>query len=303
MVEIATKFQGLGQNVTTAETIQDAITQANLDWEVALEPLQGIITKKPVDRNAVLRLDNQEHLGVVGSSYEPLQNKDVFDWFNPFIEQGFVQLETAGCFYGGKKIFVLGKIKMDDLEVQKNDVVQSYILLSNSHDGTTSVRVGFTPFRVWCTNTLKLAIRDKATQLIRVKHTQQVKENITAIGETMDVINQQFITTAEKYKWLATRDIKQTDLEKYVRAAFSLPSLEEIAKSDGDSKKGRKIIDYVTERMDYEDNRNWWTAYNSVQHYMQHNGNDYEKNLNNLWFGNNDSKNQKALNLALELAT
>ena len=73
-------------------------------------------------------------------------------------------------------------------------------------------------------------------------------------------------------------------------------------KKKKEDKSGKKILEYVENRMDIEDKHNWWTAYNSVQHYMQHGGNNFERSYNNLWFGINDSRNQKALNLALKMA-
>lgn len=304
MTFLATKLSSIGKDVSASDSIKQAIQMAGLDWSVELEQLKGSITGKLVDKNAVLRLDTQEHLGVVGEQYTPLQNTEAFNFFEPFIEQGHVRLETAGCFYGGRKIFVLGKIDMEDLEIQRDDTVQSYILFSNSHDGSTAVRIGFTPIRVWCTNTLKTAHNDAASKLIRIRHTHQVQLNVKEIQATMNTINQQFITTAENYRWLAERDIVKTDLEKYVRQVFSLKSLEELAKSDEeDSKAGTKIIDYVEEKFEDEPHKNWWAAYNSIQNYLQWNGNDAQRNYHSLWFGRNDSLNQKALNLALELAT
>lgn len=308
MTVLATNlFSQIGKDVTTSESVKQAMELSNLDWEVTLEPLKGAITGKLVENQAVLRLDTQEHLGVVGAQYTPLQNVDAFEFFNQFLDSGFARFETAGCFYGGRKVFVLAKILMDDMEIQKDDIVQSYILLSNSHDGTSSVRIGFTPIRVICMNTLKLAHKSDASKLIRVRHTNQVQLTVKEIQATMDVINQQFITTAENYRWLAGRDIVTTDLEKYVKQVFSTKSLEKLLNIDEteeekEDKSGKKILEYVENRMDIEAKHNWWTAYNSVQHYMQHGGNNFERSYSNLWFGINDSRNQKALNLALEMA-
>jgi phage/plasmid-like protein (TIGR03299 family) len=297
-------WHSFGTVIQEAPTVEDGIRLAGLDWDVITEPLVGKVTGLEVDNKAILRTDNFNILGVVGSQYTPLQNIEAFNWFNPFIESGFVELETAGCLFGGKKLFILAKIKMDEFEIQDNDPVESYILLSNSHDGTTAVRVGYTPIRVVCNNTLKLATENKQSQLIRVRHTYQVQNNLTTIGETMDIVNKQFITTAEQYKWLANRDIVKSDLEKYVKQVFSTKSLESLLEDEEVDNKGTKILAYVENRMDIEDKHNWWTAYNSVQHYMQHGSEraTLENSYGRLWFGNNDTKNKKALELALQLA-
>jgi phage/plasmid-like protein (TIGR03299 family) len=252
----------------------------------------------------VIRLDTQQVLGVVGPSYTPLQNLEAFEWFNAFIEAGFVEFETAGSLFNGRKIFILAKIKSDAMDIQKDDPVESFILLSNSHDGSTAVRVGYTPIRVVCNNTLKLAHQDNKSQLIRVRHTYQVQNNITAIAETMDLVNQQFLATAEKFKWLASRDIVTTDLERYIRQVFSIKSLESYLSDEEEAdNKSIKIIEAVTERFESEDNQNWWTAYNSVQGYLQHEQGSSRSSLegryDKMWFGNKDVLNRKALELAL----
>ena len=40
-------------------------------------------------------------LGIVGPDYVPLQNKDAFEWFQPFLDTESVTLETAGSLKVG----------------------------------------------------------------------------------------------------------------------------------------------------------------------------------------------------------
>jgi phage/plasmid-like protein (TIGR03299 family) len=297
-------WHGLGTVVSEAPNTEEAIKLSGLDWGVELEPLKGTVTEKYSDHYAVLRMDNLEHLGVVGPNYTPLQNIKAFEFFDGFVEGGFCEFETAGSLLNGRKIFILAKIKIDDFDIQKNDPVQSYILLSNSHDGSTAVRMGYTPIRVVCANTLKMAHENNRSQLIRIRHTLQVEKNLEEIAQAMDIINQQFIVTAEKYKWLATRDINPNDLKKYVKQVFSVKSLEKQLEEEQKEEKHERILEYVTNQLETEPEKNWWTAYNSVQHYLQHGSerSTLENNYNNLWFGQKDQKNRKALESALSLA-
>src|SRR6185295_11897446 len=126
------------------------------------------------------------------------------------------QIETAGSLRQGKRVWVLAKINRDPLVIKGNDVVEKYVLLSNSHDGTLAVRVGFTPIRVVCNNTLSMAINSEASKLIRIKHTKNVVSNLESVQEIMNLADQEFQATAEQYRMLTRKDINSKDLEKYI---------------------------------------------------------------------------------------
>jgi phage/plasmid-like protein (TIGR03299 family) len=97
----------------------------------------------------------------------PLQNDQAFQFFDPFVSSGLVTLETAGSLREGKRVWILARIaENSDVGIVGDDIVRKYLLLSNSHDGTTAVRVGFTPIRVVCANTLAMAVRNGQSQLI-----------------------------------------------------------------------------------------------------------------------------------------
>jgi len=57
------------------------------------------------------------------------------------------------------------------------------------------VKVGFTPVRVVCNNTLCLAHDSEASKLLRVKHTSQIVENLASIRDIMDFARSEFHAT------------------------------------------------------------------------------------------------------------
>ena len=74
-------------------------------------------------------------------------------FYRPFIKSGEASFETAGSLKDGKRIWALAKINSDPIDIAVGDSIEKYILLSNGHDGSMSVRVGFNPVRVVCANT------------------------------------------------------------------------------------------------------------------------------------------------------
>ena len=307
MFSVAKKpWHGLGTVLENAPTIEEGIKQAGLDWNVSLRPTitndEDAITLD--SHKIVVRDDIKQPLGIVGSNYNVLQNSEAFSFFEPFVENNLASLETAGSLFNGKKVFILARINSDNMVVGKDDEIEKYILLSNSHDGTQSLRVGYTPIRVVCNNTLSLAEHTDRSQLIKVTHKSNMVQTLSELRETMDLINKQFIATEEQYRYLATRtNINKLDLHKYVKQVFSVKKLEDIIKDYEEGKEieeaRKKLIARVEEIFDLEPVHNAWTMYNSVNYYLNHErGRNVENRYNSMWFGDSKRLDQKALELA-----
>src|ERR1051326_1240365 len=89
----------LGVQLQNPATAQEAIQAAGLDYKVKLKPVKTIVNRKhKVVPNtfATVRTDTSEILGVVGSRYEPIQNKDAFSFFDALVGSDEAIYETAG---------------------------------------------------------------------------------------------------------------------------------------------------------------------------------------------------------------
>src|ERR1051325_5873007 len=205
----ATPWHGLGTPLVE-EDLYDwtkACEKSGLNWEAELVPLVTADTQAAVTHRGVRRKTDGRILGVVGPRYCVLQNRDAFKWFQPFLDAKEASLNTAGSLREGSRIWVLAKLNRDPLVIAAGDEVEKFILLSHGHDGSLAVRIGFTPVRVVCANTLAMAHGDDGSKLIRLKHTKDVLENLANVREVMDLANQQFEATAEQYRRLARKSI------------------------------------------------------------------------------------------------
>jgi phage/plasmid-like protein (TIGR03299 family) len=300
----ATPWHGLGNKVESDIGIEDAIVSAGLDWEVGLKDLQTV-DGVPVNHRATYRKTDGSILGVVGPRYTPLQNRDSFDWFQPFLDAGECALHTAGSLHSGQKVWVLAQLNRDNSEIVPGDEVSKFILLSNSHDGTTAIRVGYTPIRVVCANTLAWAHSSSDSKLIRIRHTRSSKNNLENVRDIMDNINAGFEATAEQYRFLASKNFNQNDVRKYVKVMLGIEGTV-----DADIKtRTRNIMDEILALVEGPKQSatnvrgTWWAAYNGYNEYLNYNkGRTEDNRLDSLWFGLNANDNNKALNKAMEFA-
>lgn len=298
-----TPWHGLGNQVDEGINVNDAIIAAGLDWEVGLKDLQTV-DGTPVNHRATYRKSDGSILGVVGPRYTPLQNKDAFDWFQPFLDANECAIHTAGSLHSGQKVWVLAQLNRDNSEIVSGDEVSKFILLSNSHDGTTAIRVGYTPIRVVCVNTLSYAHKHSDSKLIRIRHTRSSQKNLEQVRDIMDNINAGFEATAEQYRFLAGKQFNQKDIDKYVKVMLNIKGADEDIKT-----RTRNIMDDILARIEGANQSatnvrgTWWAAYNGFNEYLNWSkGRTTDNRLDSLWFGVNANENNKALESALEFA-
>lgn len=325
-----TPWHGLGNPIPqgTVLTAHEAMIAAGLDWDVYQKPLTWIDNKgnnRTCEDNVMncrrILVNNEEveeELGVVGKRYEVLQNSEAFDWFNPFIENKQATFHTAGSLKGGRIIWVLVELNRDPMQIRAGDTVRKFLLLSHSHDGSRALSVGFTPIRVVCWNTLSMATYNSKgkgkgeNQMIRLKHTSKILDNLALVRDTINMVDQQFEATAEQYRKLATRAINRKDLEKYVTIVMCKGSKD--ADPEDPSTKMKNIVDGVVSdllpKMKGGYDGTLWSAYNLVNEYLNWERGRSENaiqaadtRLNELWLGGMGGKmNDFALQLALDMA-
>lgn len=309
-----TPWHRLGTRLEAPPTTREAIVAAGLDWEIGMKPLVTA-DGEPVTHRATYRKSDGAILGVVGPAWVPLQNTEAFSFFDPFLAAGEAALETAGSLREGKRVWVLAKMnRAPSVIVPKaDDVVEKFILLSNSHDGSLAVRVGFTPIRVVCANTLSMAMGDTASKLIRVRHQKNMERTLAAVRDVMNTANGAFEATAEQYRRLARTSIVADDLKRYVQLVFSPNKarviVERPANDTGDETEKSRMFDTIAKL--FENGRGntlvgvrgtLWAAYNAVTEYVSHERGKSDETRLNALFNDGAQLNQRALDVALAMA-
>lgn len=283
----------------------------------------GYIFRELPGAYATYRADNSQPLGLVGSKYEVVQNVDAFKFFDDAIGYGKARWDKAGILNGGCKIYLSAKLPVETIVGQ--DKIDNYLVFSNSHDGTSSVNILFTPIRVICTNMLNSALKS-ADSYIRIRHTQSAKEKLQRGSEILRIACQHANTAQEFYNSLTKINMSDDKVMEYL-ANLQLTDKEREALLDFDSKNGYKKLmmkDYLTiERTGISSRKanqiastfeyyldgigqkhiagTAWGAYNAVTGFYSNVANlEGEKRVESLLYGGANSNMIKALRAAYD---
>jgi phage/plasmid-like protein (TIGR03299 family) len=178
-------WHGLGTRLDAPATAAEAIVAAGLDYQVELARLATVDGIPVPQRKAVIRGDTQEPLGVVGNNYVPIQNRHCFNFLDAVVADGGLRYHSTGALGRGGRVWMLAKLP-DVLRVgSTDDIVDRFLLLSNAHDGTASLRCFFTPIRVVCANTLALAHNNGRGEGVAIRHVGDLAGKVRQAQEVM----------------------------------------------------------------------------------------------------------------------
>lgn len=244
-------------------------------------------------------------LGTVGTKFRELQNEQAFMWFQPWLDTKEVSIETAGSLECGRSVWVLARILRGNVVVTGGDEIGKFLLLHTRHDGKASTSVGFTPIRVVCDNTLRASFECSESKLLKVRHTEGQHESLSAIRDTIDIIDQQFNATADQYRRLLACGLSPKELRDYVKIVNDV-AVDTPEKAL--SARMRNRIDDMVRLASYGKGQSGeltaWAAYNGVTEYLTHRaGSDAEKRLRSNMDGAYGKMNKRAFDLAMQLAS
>lgn len=287
----------LGNVVEGALTAEEALDLGGLDWEVEKRLMyfqngdQGMV---PAGSNYVLvRTDRMENnvLGTCKDFYVPLQNREAFSFFDSIVSRKEAIYETAGVLYEGRRVWILAKMP-GEIRVNGNDISRKYVLLTNGHDGTSSVIIKLVCERVVCANTLAIAMGE-AGETLKIRHRQNMLTRLHDASQVMGFANTMYGELQEAFQALAKRKVTTEDSDAFFdELVGSVPKRLEKVKELYETGAGAEMTRGTA-----------WGAYNAITEYVDHFAKYRSDNtkLNGLWFGDAGDLKIRALERALEL--
>jgi phage/plasmid-like protein (TIGR03299 family) len=291
-------WSDLGVDLKHPRTAHEAIRMAGLDYPVVKYPISLHAGPNP-EMFATMRTDTCEVLGFVHADYEPIQNTDAFTFFDTLVAGSEATYEIAGLLGRGERVWLLARLT-GDINVHGNDIVNKYLLLINSHDGSAHVRVKVMPIRVVCNNTLTSALQGMGDIIVGgAPSTRMNPEQALTILTMSNSLYEQLDCV---FNAMAAKSITDKQLQEYVRVL--VPDKE----GDTDTARTAVIRNHVLHLHEAGRGVNLargtvWGAFNSVAEYTDHMmvEEDSSTRLNSVWFGRGEHLKVKAFRLAQRL--
>ena len=251
--------------------VEQALGSAGLNWLVERKPVFVDGETVPF-RWANTRSDlppGKNVLEIVKSKYKIVQNYEALGFVQDVLNIGNVQLERAGMFGGGRTVYLLAKTTGLKIE---GDEILPYLLFSNSHDGSSSVRVCLTTIRVRCKNTLAIALA-QAPRIWSVPHTKSATERMKAAQESMNFIGQYLTVYPMFVERMAETSIGEKGFAMIAEELFPIPEPTKTnAKKVEASTEAREMFEQIyNETPDLDHIRGTaWGVYNAYSDYVSH---------------------------------
>lgn len=205
-------WHGLGTLVAESPTSEDALHLAGLDWKVEQEEVRTQFKEIIPGYKANIRNTDRKVLGVVTDRYKVIQNTEAFAFTDELLGEG-VRYETAGALQDGRKIWLLAHLPQE--YIIGGERISPYLVFSNTHDGSGSVKVAITPIRVVCNNTLNLALKT-AERSFAMIHTGDIKEKLKDAKDTLFMAEKYMQELGKEFEELRKKILLDSEVESYI---------------------------------------------------------------------------------------
>lgn len=205
-------WHGLGTVVAEAPASSDALKMAGLDWKVVQEPIFTDFNEKIEGYKANVRDSDRKVLGVVSDRYKVVQNVDAFSFTDELLGKG-VRYETAGVLQEGKKVWLLARLPRE--YIIAGERISPYLVFSNTHDGSGSVKVAVTPVRVVCNNTLNLAL-ETAKRSFSMMHTGNIQDKMEEARDTLFMAENYMDHLGAEFEQLHRQKVTDEQIREYL---------------------------------------------------------------------------------------
>ena len=309
----ATPWHRLGNQLPPKQPIEVWAEKAGMDWTICDTPVR-YLTEQIGSLGAILSFDDQKvlyrsdtkaPLSVVSSRYQVVQPKAVLEFYRDLTEVSGFELETAGVLKEGRKFWALARTGKS-IALKGNDVVNGYLLLATSCDGSLATTATPTTIRVVCNNTLTIALNG-ASSAIKVPHSTSFCAQ--TVKKQLGIAVSQWDSFMYSMKTLSERKVKNHEAMNYFLKTICMSDTHADQAAALRNERALKKVQSMYEGQGHgaelaSASGTAWGLLNAVTEFVDHEkrARSQEFRLDSAFFGQGAALKQRALQHALQLA-
>lgn len=244
-------------------------------------------------------------IGQVGKDYEVVQDSKAFGFADPLFEQGIASPIATGMTHGGARHWMLSQFNEGKFDMGKGDVLNSYLLVENTHDGSGSMRASLFLFRWACSN--GMVVRDNLCS-VALRHCRSVHDRLNEAKRILTMADKGVVAMQRAFRAMAKRQLNKEERAAYIATVLGI----DVSGKTEMSGRAKNILADVAEILEAgagaqahpETKHTVFGVFNAVTEYVNHKqtvrGHDGAR-LPSVWFGAGANKMMKAFSEAKAL--
>lgn len=303
------RLGGLG--IENAMTAEEALKAHGLDWTVSKRQVTYPVVSennKTVpfpDRFVIARDDNDAPLGVATGVYQILQNKTVFSFMDAIVQEKMATFDQVLSLRQGRRLVVTARLP-ESVSVLGKDKIDTYFLLSTTHDGTGATCGMMLPKRLFCANQLP-GLAGKYS--FNIKHTISLIGKVDIVRRALGIAKQSLDGLLNKAETMARKQYNMVIVSQFLEGIG-------LKKEEKESTRKQNIRDNILNLAEFGYGNDipgikgsLWALYNGVTQHVDHKvpkkletDGELASNVDSLLFGSGARLKEQALKVALELS-
>ena len=271
-------WHGLGTGFDKPITAKEAAEAAQMTWTVEKYPLEVLIGSerhKVPGYYAITRADTKEVFHIGGERFTPFQNvPSLTDFVDTMVASGRALITSAGSLNGGRRVWMQLRLDKAIKIGRTKDLIDRYITVSNTHDGTRALLAMITPTRVVCGNTERIAIKG-ASDKFYARHTTNIGSKAILAREYLGLADAYFENFMEGVNLLVKKQMSNDSLKKIFGEVYELKLREDGYLDDKQRAPAELAFNTTMQLFEIGKGNDMvgvkgtaWAAYNAVTEYL-----------------------------------
>ena len=175
----------------------------------------------------------------IGDKYTIYQDMDVLQTIpRELLEKGEAAYESVFYTKNGSRFNCLLKLSDDVYNVNDGSTIETFLLISNTHDGSGKLTIKLVMTRVVCANTLLIALRESGEEL-KIPHTACIDARAEAATRVLGLAREQAEANVVLANRMVERELTIEEQRAFFKASMGINGTIEDA---WDDPRGPKVL-------------------------------------------------------------